>query len=64
MRSFRMLNVVNVQCRVYYDDLLMKMFNIVIALMVQRRGSYSFDSPGVARNEPTPGKHSQGDSTP
>ena len=64
MRSFRMLNVVNVQCRVYYDDLLMKMFNIVIALMVQRRGSYSFDSPGGARNEPTPGKHPQGDSTP
>ncbi|MEZ7712801.1 hypothetical protein [Segatella salivae] len=23
-----------------------------------------FDSPGLARNEPTPGKHSQGDSTP
>ena len=26
--------------------------------------SCSFDSPGLARNEPTPGKHSQGDSTP
>ena len=108
MRSFRMLNVVNVQCHGYYDDLLMKMFNIVIALMVQRRrfganismnvfaianvvtmqrcGIYvnipmnvssimyalmvqlgtscSFDSPGLARNEPTPGKRSQGDSTP
>ncbi|WP_455531272.1 hypothetical protein [Segatella salivae] len=25
--------------------------------------SCSFDSPGLARNEPTPGKHSQGDST-
>ena len=108
MRLFRMLNVVNVQCRGYYDDLLMKMFNIVIALMVQRHRfganismdvfaienvttmqrrrfyagipmnvysiinalmvqlgtSCSFDSPGVARNEPTPGKRSQGDSTP
>ena len=130
MRLFRMLNVVNVQCRGYYDDLVMKMFNIVIALMVQRhrfganismdvfaienvfnpqrcvcyddysmnvfniatalmvqrRGIYvnipmnvssimyalmvqlgtscSFDSPGLARNEPTPGKRSQGDSTP
>ena len=108
MRLFRMLNVVNVQCHGYYNDLLMKMFNIVIALMVQRRGfcanismdvfaienvfdpqhrvcydEYSmnvfniatalmvqrrrccvFDSPGLARNEPTPGKHSQGDSTP
>ena len=26
--------------------------------------SCSFDSPGLARNEPTPGKQSQGDSTP
>ena len=108
MRLFRMLNVVNVQCHGYYGDLLMKMFNIVIALMVQRRrfganismdvfaianmitiqccGIYanmpmnvysimyalmvqlgtscSFGSPGLARNEPTPGKHPQGDSTP
>ena len=152
MRLFRMLDVVNVQCHGYYGDLLIKMFNIVIALMVQRRGfgdgismnvfaienvfnpqyclycddysmnvfnivnalvmqrrrfgagismnvfaianvitmqrrgiyinipmnvyttmytlmvqlgtSCSFDSPGLARNEPTPGKHSQGDSTP
>ena len=108
MRSFRMLNVVNVQCHGYYGDLLMKMFNIINALMVQRRGCcanismdvfaienvttmqrrgiyinipmnvYSiinapmvqrrrccfFDSPGLARNEPTPGKHPQGDSTP
>ena len=26
--------------------------------------SCSFDSPGLARNEPTPGKHPQADSTP
>ncbi|MBF1547959.1 MAG: hypothetical protein HXO04_00295 [Prevotella salivae] len=26
--------------------------------------SCSFDSPGLARNEPTPGKRLQGDSTP
>ncbi|MBF1533984.1 MAG: tetrahydrofolate synthase, partial [Prevotella salivae] len=26
--------------------------------------SCSFDSPGLARNESTPGKRSQGDSTP
>lgn len=37
MRLFRMLNVVNVQCRGYYDDFSMNVFNIVIALMVQRR---------------------------
>ena len=86
MRLFRMLNVVNVQCRGYYNDFSMNVFNIVIALVVQRRRFYagipmnvysimyalmvqrrrccSFDSPGLARNEPTPGKHPQGDSTP
>ena len=37
MRLFRMLNVVNVQCHVYYNDFSMNVFNIVIALMVQRR---------------------------
>ena len=63
MRSFRMLNVVNVQCHGYYDDFPMNVFNIVIALMMQRRRCCSFDSPGLARNEPTPGKRSQGDST-
>ena len=26
--------------------------------------SCSFDSPGLARDEPTPGEYSQGDSTP
>ena len=130
MRLFRMLNVVNVQCCGYYNDFLMNVFNIVIALMVQHRRfganismdvfaimnvfnpqyclycddysmnvfnivtalvvqrrsfganismdvfaienvtttqlgtSCSFDSPGLARNEPTPGKCLQGDSTP
>ena len=37
MRLFRMLNVVNVQCHGYYGDFSMNVFNIVIALMVQRR---------------------------
>ncbi|WP_281626461.1 hypothetical protein [Segatella salivae] len=26
--------------------------------------SCAFDSPGLARDEPTPGEHPQGDSTP
>ena len=34
------------------------------ALLVQLGTSCSFDSPGLARNEPTPVKRSQGDSTP
>ncbi|MBF1532066.1 MAG: tetrahydrofolate synthase, partial [Prevotella salivae] len=33
-------------------------------LTTQRRRCCSSDSPGLARNEPTLGRHSQGDSTP
>ena len=33
-------------------------------LTMQLGTSCAFDSPGLARNEPTPGKRSQGDSTP
>ena len=64
MDVFVIENVFNLQHRVFYDDYSMNVFNIVNALMVQRRRCCSFDSPGLARNEPTPGKHSQGDSTP
>ena len=39
-------------------------FRNINALMAQLGTSCSFDSPGLARNEPTPGKYSQGDSTP
>ena len=42
----------------------MDVFSNINALMVQLGMSCSFDSPGLARNEPTPGKRSQGDSTP
>ena len=34
------------------------------ALTTQLGTSCSFDSPGLARNEPTPGERSHGDSTP
>ena len=42
----------------------MDVFGNINSLMVQLGTSCSFDSPGLARNEPTPGKRSQGDSTP
>ena len=58
MNVFAIMNVSNPQHRVYYDDYSMNVFNIVTALMVQLGTSCSFDSPGLARNEPTPGKHS------
>ena len=42
----------------------MKVLFIINVLMVQLGTSCAFDSPGLARNEPTPGKRLQGDSTP
>ena len=42
----------------------MNVFCNMNALMVQLGTSCAFDSPGLARNEPTLGKRSQGDSTP
>ena len=64
MSVFVIMNVFNTQHRMYYDDYSRNVFNIVTALMAQLGTSCSFDSPGLARNEPTPGKRSQGDSTP
>ena len=42
----------------------MDVFDNINTLMMQLGTSCSFDSPGLARNEPTPGKRLQGDSTP
>ena len=61
---FAIVNVSGTQHRAFYDDYSMHVFDIINALMVQRRRCCSFDSPGLARDEPTPGKRSQGDSTP
>ena len=63
MSVFVIMNISNPQHRVFYDDYSMNVFYIVIVLMVQLGTSCVFDSPGLARNEPTPGKRSQGDST-
>ena len=64
MNVFVIMNISNPQHRMYYDDYSMNVFNIVNVLMVQLGTSCVFDSPGLARNEPTPGKRSHGDSTP
>ena len=58
------MSFINCRYHVYYDDFSMHVFGIVNTLMVQRRRCCAFDSPGLARNEPTLGKRSQGDSTP
>ena len=64
MDEFRNINALMVQRRMCYVGISMNVFYNINALMVQLGTSCSFDSPGLARNEPTPGKHSQGDSTP
>ena len=61
---FAIVNVSGTQHRAFYDDYSMHVFDIINALMVQLGTSCSFDSPGLARDEPTPGKRSQGNSTP
>ena len=61
---FAIVNVSGTQHRAFYDDYSMHVFDIINALMVQLGTSCVFDSPGLARSSPTPGKRSQGDSTP
>ena len=57
-------NVFTSQLRWYCAVISMDEFRNINALMVQLGTSCSFDSPGLVRNEPTPGERSQGDSTP
>ena len=58
------LNVTTMQCRRCYINVPMNVSPILTVLTTQLGTSCSFDSPGLARNEPTPGQRSQGDSTP
>ncbi len=63
MNVFGNKNVLMVQrCR-FYASISMITFTMMNVLTMQRRRCCSFDSPGLARNEPTLGKRSQGDST-
>ncbi len=58
------MNVLTTQRRGYGVGIPMNVFDIINALFAQLGTSCSFDSPGLARSSPTPGQHSQGDSTP
>ena len=64
MDVFVIVNVATMQLRRCYADIPMDVSITMNAPTTQLGTSCSFDSPGLARNEPTPGKHSQGDSTP
>ena len=64
MNESTIANIITTQRRRCYAGIPMNEFSNKNVLMVQRRRCCVFDSPGLARNEPTPGKRSQGDSTP
>ena len=64
MNVFIIMNIVTTQRHRFYVGIPMNVFYNMHALMVQLGTSCFFESPGLARNEPTPGQHSQGDSTP
>ena len=64
MNTSTILNVITTQCRRFYANISMNVSATMNILTTQLGTSCSFDSPGLARNEPTPGKRSQGDSTP
>ena len=64
MNVFVIANVATMQYRMCYASIPMNKSTTMNVLTTQLGTSCSFDSPGLARNEPTPGKRSQGDSTP
>ena len=64
MNVYSIMNVLMVQRRRYYTNISMNTSITTNVLISQLGTSCSFDSPGLARNEPTPGEYSQGDSTP
>ena len=64
MNVFTIMDVTTTQRRRCHAGIPIKIFSNCNAFMMQLGTSCSFDSPGLARNEPTPGKHPQGDSTP
>ena len=64
MDVFAIENALMMQRRRFYAGIPMNVYTIMYALMVQLGTSCSFGSPGLARNEPTPGEYPQGDSTP
>ncbi|MBF1521313.1 MAG: hypothetical protein HXN95_04720 [Prevotella salivae] len=64
MHELLMMIILNLQRRRFGTNIPTNVFYNINILMVQLGTSCSFDSPGLARNEPTPGKWLQGDSTP
>ena len=63
MNTSAIANVATMQRCGCYTNIPMNVFATMNTLTTQLGTSCSFDSPGLARNEPTPGQRSQGDST-
>ena len=59
-----MMNALIMQRRRCHTNISMDVSITMNVLTTQLGTSCSFDRPGLARNEPTPGKRSQGDSMP
>jgi len=64
MNTSFMVNVITMQRHIFNANTSMDISTMMKILTTQLGTSCSFDSPGLARNEPTPGERSQGDSTP
>ena len=64
MNTSLMMNVITMQRHIFNANTSMDISTMMNILTTQLGTSCSFDSPGLARNEPTPGQRSQGDSTP
>ena len=64
MNTSTIANVATTQRRWYCVIIPMNEFYNINVLISQLGTSCVFDSPGLARNEPTPGQRLQGDSTP
>ena len=56
MNTSLMVNVITMQRRIFNANTSMDISTMMTVLISQLGTSYFFDSPGLARNEPTPGK--------
>ena len=63
MNISAIINVTTTQRHIFNANTSMDISIMMNALITQLGTSCSFDSPGLARDEPTPGQRSQGDST-
>ena len=64
MNTSLMMNVITMQRHIFNANTSMDISTMMRILTTQLGTSCSFDSRGLARNEPTPGQRLQGDSTP